>query len=619
MGVVVGILALSFAVWGIGDIFRGSSRSAVASVGGNEITAEQFRTVYNERLQELSRQQRRPITLAQAAAAGLDRQILAVMISEMALDEWARRMGLGITDAEVARLIRTIPAFQGADGQFDHSMFIQRIRSAGYTEPRFVNEQRRVMIRQHLTDSIGGVTFVPKTYIDAVNAYQNEQRDIEYVVLGSAQAGEIPAPTAEELTAFFEANKTQFRAPEYRKLAVVRLSPDDVTKWIQVTDEDARKYYDERRARYTTAGRRQVQQIVFPTEDEAKLAKERITGGAAFVEIARERGLSEQDIDLGFVRRNAFATAPAVGEAAFSLPEGGVSNPVQSRLGTALVRVLKIEPDVVRPFEEVAEEIKQEVARERARTELTQKHDTIEDERAGGTNLTDAAQKAGLAVTTIEAVDRTGRDPSGAPVTGFPPDVDVLTPAFAARAGVEADAIRLDQGGYVWFEVLDITPSKERSLEEVREQVETRWRDEKIAEQLAAKAAAMVEKIKAGASLADVAAAENLTIQTAADLNRAGRTEAVPPAAVAAAFRTAKGAAASSAGSRATERIVFRVTDVTVPAMDMASDQGRRLEESLRTLLSQDLMRQYLASIERSLGVSVNADALRRVAGGESS
>lgn len=618
MGVVVGVLALSFAIWGIGDIFKGFGRSSVASVGSVDISVERFRQIYNERIQQIATQEGRPIPADQARARGLDLQILGQLLSETALDEWTRRIGLGITDEEVARLIQQIPAFLGPDGKFDHELFLQRIRNASYTEARFVSEQRRLMIRQHLTDAIGGVTVVPKTYLDAYNSYFNEQRGIEYVVLGPAQAGDIPQPTPEEIASYFESRKTLFRAPEYRRLVLLRLAPEDVTKSIQVSDDDAKKYYESNRARYITPGRRQIQQIIFPSADEAKAAKERIEAGTPFEEIAKARGLSEQDIDLGFVTRSAFARAPAVAEAAFSLPEGGVSGPVQSRLGTALIRVVKIEPDKGQPFDEVVAEIKQALAVSRAREELNKKHDAIEDERAGGANLTEAAQKVGLTASVIEAVDRSGRDPSGSPASGLPTETDVLTPAFSTAVGVEANALRLGENGYLWFEVASITPSKERSLEEVKDRVEARWRDDQIGERLQKKADALLDKLKGGAPLADIATTEGVKVDTAGDLRRTGRAEGISPATVNAVFRTPKGAAGSAQGASAGERVIFRVTDVTVPPIDVTTPEGKRLDDAVRGALSNELLEQYINYIQRELGININTDALRRVVGGES-
>ena len=123
MAAVVGFLVISFAIWGIGDIFRGFGRSTVAKIGRTEITVEQFRNLYNDRLQQYSRQAGRPIGPEQARQLGLDRVLVGQIVSEILLDERARALGLSLSDAEVAKQITTDPAFQGLNGQFDRARF----------------------------------------------------------------------------------------------------------------------------------------------------------------------------------------------------------------------------------------------------------------------------------------------------------------------------------------------------------------------------------------------------------------------------------------------------------------------------------------------------------------
>ena len=133
-----------------------------------------------------------------------------------------------------------------------------------------------------------------------------------------------------------------FRAPELRKIVIVALITGEQARWGEMSVEDRRRAYEQRKPRYSTPERRQIQQIVFPNLDEAKAAAERIAKGEMFDAIAKERGLSETDIDLGTVTK-ATMIDRAVADAAFSLKEGEVSAPVQGRFGTVLVRVLKIE------------------------------------------------------------------------------------------------------------------------------------------------------------------------------------------------------------------------------------------------------------------------------------
>src|SRR5258708_5907864 len=150
MSVVMGVLILSFAVWGIADIFKGFGQSTLAKIGRTEISTEQFRQLYTEKLQQIGRQFGRPLTMDQARAFGLDRQVLRQTIAEAALDEEARRLGLGQSDAETMRIVFNDPNFQGVGGAFDPARFQAMIRQFGFTEQRYVADQRRgALPRRH--------------------------------------------------------------------------------------------------------------------------------------------------------------------------------------------------------------------------------------------------------------------------------------------------------------------------------------------------------------------------------------------------------------------------------------------------------------------------------------
>src|SRR5262249_5237248 len=196
-----------------------------------------------------------------------------------ALDERARELKLSLPDAEVARRITEDPAFRGLTGQFDRGRFQEMIRAAGFTEPRFVAEQRKISVRRQLAEALGGELPAPRAMAEALNRHTRQHRSVEYVVLDRSKAGEIAPPTPEALAEYFESRKALFRAPEYRKVTVIALSIADALPWIAVSDADARAKYDSQRSRYVTPERRQLQQIVFPKPEEAKAAAERLQGG----------------------------------------------------------------------------------------------------------------------------------------------------------------------------------------------------------------------------------------------------------------------------------------------------------------------------------------------------
>ncbi|MGE5535099.1 MAG: SurA N-terminal domain-containing protein, partial [Acidobacteriota bacterium] len=368
MAVVMGVLAISFAIWGIGDIFRGFGLSTFAKVGGTEIGIEQFREYYNDQLQQIGRRLGRPVTPDQARALGIDRQLIAQLIAQTALDEQARQLHLGVSDKDVANRITDDPSFHGANGQFDHDRFQQLIRQAGFTEARFVNEQRQVMLRKQLADAITSGLKAPAPAVNAIDEYQNEKRNIDFVKLGEAQAGNIPAPTPEELSKYFDDHKVLFRAPEYRKIIFLPLTPAEQAKWITVSDADAKKYFEEHKNDFGTPERRRVLQMVFQKPEEAQAAADAIAKGKSFSDVAKERGLKESDIDLGTITKSAIID-PAIAKAAFALKEGETSTPVKGEFGTVLVSITKIEPGKEPTYEDVAPQIKHTIAESRAKNQ----------------------------------------------------------------------------------------------------------------------------------------------------------------------------------------------------------------------------------------------------------
>ena len=613
MAAVVAFLIGSFAIWGIGAIFRGYGMATAAKVGRTEITTEQFRQIYNDRLQQFGRQLGKPLTMEQARALGFDRQVLAQLTADLALDQRAQALRLNLSDAEIARQITSQPAFQTPSGQFDVVRFQQAIRDAGFTEQRFVAEQRRTAVRNQLTGTIAGGPLVPKAAIEAMDRYQNEQRSAQYVLFDHAQAGDVGAPNPDALAKYFEERKILFRAPEYRKLELLTLIPAEQADQIEVSDDDIKRAYEEHRDSYGTPERRQIQQMIYPTLDAARADAERIANGASFADIAKERGLADKDIELGTLAKRAIIDR-ALADAAFALKEGETSAPVQGRFGVALIHVVKIEPEQIRPLAEVAPEIKKSIGTERAKSQILSVYDKIEDVRSEGHTLAEAAETLKLKARTVE-LDRSGHDPAGQAVADLSDPGRLLAAAFTSEIGVDADPLQVE-GGYVWFEVAGVTPSRERSLEEVKDKVEASWREDEISKRLKAKADALMNKLKGGSAFSDTASAEGLKVETVSGLKRNASSPPFSANAVDRLFVTPKDAVASAAGEEGGDQIVFRVTDIVVPQMDANSDQTKTMAETLNRSLSQDLFGQYIAKVESEIGVTINRNAVNQVVSG---
>ena len=612
MGVVMTALAASFAIWGINDIFHGFGQGTLATIGKTEISSDQFRQTYDQRLQDIGRQLGHPLPPDQANALGLDRQVLGEMIARAGLDQLAQKMGLGLSDAEISRHITTDPHLQDEHGQFDRARFAMLLQNMGMSEQTLMATQRQDVLRQQIVDSVSGGITLPQTWLDAINQFQNQQRSIRYLALGPAQAGDIAQPTDEQLGKYFEDRKILFRAPEYRKIETVTVTAAALAQWMQISDADIKKAYDDQLAHFTTPEQRHIEQIVFSQMADAQAAADRIKSGTSFMDIATARGLKAQDIDLGTVSK-ANMVNPAVADAAFSLKQGEVSAPIQTPYGAVLVTVLKIDPSITTSFADAAAQLRNQIALDRAKAQVQDLHDKIEDDRAGGSTLQEAAQKEKLPIVTYD-VDRSGRDPNGKLAVNIPHGGDIVSAAFASDVGVDNDPIDADDG-YIWYDVAAITPARDRTLDEVKDAVTQRWRNDEIASRLQKTAAGLLDKLKSGSQLDALAGAENLKIETANELKRGGSDGDISTNVTAAIFHTAKDAFGISVGASPTQWIVFQVTDIKTPKLDPNSADGKRIEQTLHSQMSDDLIGQYVGWLESDLGTSINSAVLAQAMG----
>jgi peptidyl-prolyl cis-trans isomerase D len=608
--VLMGFLIFSFAIWGISDVFRRFADTDVVRVGSQRIELEPFREIYRERLRVLGSQVGRNIANDQARALGLDRQILSEVIAENTFDESGRSLGLRISDADLIKRIHANPAFLNASGQFDPNRFEEVLRANNYSEARYLAVERRFALRQQIGRAITGDILAPEVLGNAIRRFESEERSVQFVRLDKNSAGAIPTPTPEQVSEYYDSRKAAFRAPEYRKLSILPLTPDAVQGLAEVSDADLRKAFDAQKDRIAVPERREVQQMLFPNVEEARAGAQKINGGATFEGIATERGLSANDISLGTVTRRDISD-PAIAEAAFKLPEGKLSDPVQGRFGVALVRVAKIVPGKEPNFADYTDTIRKQLTAERARRSILDLHDKIEDERASGSNLSEAAAKTKVKLISIDAIDRSGRAPDGKRIENVPGLDQILATAFTTDVGTEADPVEMrDVGGYAWFEVAGITPSRERPLDEVRERVVERWRDDEAARRLEERAEAMKKRLDANDKFEAVAT--GLKVETREKLMRDKPADGIDADALAAIFETAQGKAGISVGDDRISRVVFRVTAVNTPA---AGGQVSQRTATLAGTLQDDLLVQYVMRLQEQIGVRVNDANFRNATG----
>jgi peptidyl-prolyl cis-trans isomerase D len=613
--IMFGVLIGAFAIWGVGDIFRGYGRNEVAKIGKAEIGIEQMRTAYQNEVQTLTRQQRRAITPEMARAIGLDRQVLAKLLTEATLDQTARNLRLAVSDETIRNLILDDPTFRDASGNFSAARFNDLLRTNGYTEQSYVRLQRETILRQELAEMVVGALSAPVALQELGHRLRNERRTVTFAKVPASAAGEIAAPSEAQLKTYFDERKTSFRAPEYRSATVLAITAETLADTGQVSDDEAKARYEQIKAqRFTAPEQRTIQQISFPSLTDAQAAKAKIDGGASFGSIAAERNVPEKDLTLGtFTRPQVFDEA--VRNTAFELAEGAVSGPVDGAFGPVLLRVTKIEAEHVRPYAEVADEVKREVATSKGSSQLTELHDKIEDQRAAAKPLAEIASEFKLNLRALGPVDAGRRKPDGTQDEALPGGDSTLQAIFRSDIGVDNEAIRLPRdAGYVWFDVTKIDPSRDQSFEEVRAQVEAQWRNDEIANRLSAKTRELVQKLDSGEAFETVASAAGLTIEQAQDLGRQDQKPELPANVVSLIFGTPVGK--SNAASAGDGRVLFKVDNATVPPYARTTQEAENFARLLGSSISEDMLMEYVAKLQADLGVSVNEAAFRNATGG---
>jgi peptidyl-prolyl cis-trans isomerase D len=616
IAIMFGFLIVSFAIWGVGDIFRGYGRNEVAKVGKTEIGIEPMRTAYQNEIQNLIRQQRRQISPEMARALGLDRQVLSRLLTEATLDQTAQGLRLAVSDETIRNLIFDDQVFRDASGQFSAARFNELLRTNGYSEQSYVALQRSTVLRQQISEMVVGGLSAPLALQEVGNRLRNEKRSITFARIPASAAGEIAAPSEDQLKSFFNDRKIAFRAPEFRTAAILSISAETLADPAKITDEEAKARYEATKAqRFTAVEMRTVQQIPFPNAEEAQAAKAKIDGGETFDEIATERNVSFNDLTLGTFTREQMID-PAVREATFALEEGGVSAPVKGAFGTVLLRVTKVDSAHVRPFEDVVAEVRQELATSRAASQVTELHDKIEDQRASAKPLAEIAKELNLKLLNAGPMNAGLGRPDGSREEALPGGDPTLQAIFRSDIGVDNEAIRLPRNaGYVWFDVTKIDPARERSFDEVKAEVEKQWRADEIATKLSAKARELSERLDKGESFDVVAASAGLTIETAADLGRQDQRPELPGTVIAQVFGAAAGKSGSAAGTDG-GRILFKVDSATVAPYVRTTQEAGNFERLLSSSVSEDIMLQYVAKRQAELGVSINEAAFRNATGG---
>jgi peptidyl-prolyl cis-trans isomerase D len=611
-----GILVLSFAVWGIGDVVQTASRAPIAEVGGTAISANEFTSTLQQRRQLLSRQLGQPISPEQSRTFGIDAAVLGEMVNAAAIGNFAGNLGMRLSDQTIADLIRADPAFHGAGNQFSRAVFNERIRQAGFTEQQYFAERRNNEIREQLSEALlGGVT-VPDTLATIVHRYREETRSARFIRLDPAKAAPKEKPDEATLRSVYDTSKAAFTVPEMRHVTVLLMTPEALRERAKVTDDEVKAAWEEAKDSWNIPERRRIQQIAFSSKEEAEGEKKAIDAGKGFLMAALEANGAQGRVDQGLIARREISDE-AFARAAFELPLNTVSEPVQIRGGWLLLRVSEIEPGKARSFDEVKDEVRRGLEEARGRELQGKLHDEIED-RIGASAATDklkaVANELHLPFLDAPSVSAKGLTPDGKPAFQHPDAERFLASAFEGDATTPRETVMLADGGEAWIEVSQVHPSTTRPFEEVKAEAETLWREREVRAALTTLSQQLVDRIKAGTALDDVAKEQGLEIKSTGLAKRATAPEGVSPSAWRTVFTLPQGGAGSGPSADNQTRLVMVVAEIK-PAPDPTLEQLQALRADLGQELQRDTLQTFITALRNTQGVKVNESVYKRAVG----
>lgn len=608
---LLGLLVVSFALWGIGDIFQGPRDRAVATVGGAGISASALQVEYTRAVENLRREF--GMDAEQARALGALENALERLIDREAVRQEADAIGIGAPDSEVLRAIENNSAFHNVAGRFDRAVYNTVLYRNSFTAPAYEAVVREDVRSAQLVETLAVGAHAPRAATLRLLRHERQERTAQALTLFASDET-APDPAESDLLAWFSERRAEYTAPEYRRVSFVAMRPGDFLDRVDASEEELREDYEYRIAEFVTPTRRALDQLVFPAREEADAAFERARAGEDFHALgAALLGLSASDMDLGVLTEDEMASG-ALGAAAFGTPVGETAAPVETPFGWTLLRVRSETPGETRTFEDAIETLRLERKIILAQNVAADLGDEFEDARAGGATLEEAARAVGAAPETVGPIDRLGRPAPGAAETAPPAIAEFLERAFAAAEGEESPLYDADDGTYYALRVDSIAPPAEKPLDAVRGEALADWKEEWRRTRAADRAAIIAVRLRAGETPEEIAADTGAALFATPPFRRssAAAGENLGTAFVAAAFALPPDGVSDpiAEGDRVHVAKLASIVDIDEDAID--ENELERIAGQLISGQIGDILEGYLDRLRRERGVAIDAGAIAR-------
>ncbi|OUS12355.1 hypothetical protein A9Q97_06065 [Rhodospirillales bacterium 47_12_T64] len=605
------LLILSFAAWGIQDIFLNlGSNQVVAKVGEIEVTQTDFSNSLSRETSAISQQLGRSIDFQEAQQLGLTNRVISRLVSQALFTLQSNEMGMTVSEAQLKQEILKIPAFKNELGDFDANRFQNTLYQAGISESTFLTDLAKDIERQQINDAITKAIPVPQKLAEQLYSYTTEKRLVDYIEIPYSRFDGMSAPSDAELGTYYEDEKQNYLAPEFKAVSYLHLDPKEVAKTVTLTEEQIEEEFLAQKENLSLPDRRNLVQILLTDEAQAKEAQDKILGGADFNAVAKELTGSE-GIDLGVMEKADLL--PELAEGVFALETTGITAPIQSPLGWHVISVLEISPAREAVFEDVREQVTKDAALRVATDELISLANQLDDEIASGANLDEAATKLGQVISNYESIDAEGRDRDGFPLIGLAENNKFQE--ILGQTGTDDDSLltELDDGGYFILKVNSITPAAPRPLQEIKSELTQAWFESRRNKEAKAIAEKLADESRNGTALQAVTDEAAELIQFGVEINRFSSNvgEALAPALVRDIYKAKKGDVLT--GQADGGYLIVTLSGIEQPDLSNQSEQVDAMKSSVEGSYKSDIFAQYLSALREDFGVEINQSSIEQV------
>jgi peptidyl-prolyl cis-trans isomerase D len=612
---LIGIAFASADVATTGTFGGVSGGDRVAVVGDQKISTSDLTAAMNSALDN-ERQQDPTLTMEVFIAQGGMDRVLNQLLQRTAIAEYAREHGLRAGDRLIDSELVQIPAFRGADGNFDNEAFQATLRQRGLSE---------ALVRQDIAAGLyARQMLLPATYGNAVPESMaqhyarllRERRQGSIAVLPSAAFAPEGDPTAAQLQAYYRENNSDYIRPERRVIRFATFGEEALGELPAPTDAQIAARYAQNSAQYAASESRSFTQLVVPTETAAQAVVDRVSGGTSLAAAASASGLATTSVGPVTKAELASQTSQAVADAAFAASQGAIAAPARGGLGWYVLRVDEIERRPARSLAEVRDEIAESLVVEQRRAEFLDLAARMEEELEEGRSLAEIAEELNAELQTTRPVTADGR------VYGTDETApEVLAPALrtAFEMDEEEPQLAVVEPGetYLVYGVTDITPSAAAPLAEIRDDVVADWRRSQGAEQAKAAAQRVMQRVENGETLVAALAAEDVQLPPpdAVDMGREELAQAqqVPPV-LALMFSMAQGTVKRLEAPQDNGWFVVQLDEVVVPELEENDPLVGATSQQLAGVFGDEYAEQLVIAAQREVGVERNQPAIDAVA-----